>query len=331
MSDGVYRIYGSEMSPYSVKVRSYFRYKGIPHRWIARNSENEDEYKAVAKLPIVPTVATPGGQGVQDSTPIIEQVDAIHPEPSIHPEDRDLAFLSALIEEFGDEWGNKLMFHHRWWDKVDQEASALTLARLSSPRADAATVAARQKMIQERMTGRGHFVGSSEATAHLISDYWFELLDLLDVHLADRKYLFGARPSFGDLGLSAQIYEASVDPTCGAGILARGPAVLAWCHRMMEPRNDGPFETWESLQPTLAPILAYIGRYFLPWSQANADALASGAADFSVELAGRAYVQPPQKYHAKSLAALKARYALAPTPRLDAILDAADCKRWLAA
>ena len=37
MSD-VYRIYGSEMSPYSVKVRSYFRYKGIPHSWIPRNS-----------------------------------------------------------------------------------------------------------------------------------------------------------------------------------------------------------------------------------------------------------------------------------------------------
>lgn len=331
MSEGVYRIYGSEMSPYSVKVRAYFRYKGIPHRWIARNASNDEEYKAVAKLPIVPAVATPDGEGIQDSTPIIERVDALFPQPSIHPDDPDLAFLSALIEEFGDEWGNKLMFHHRWWDAVDQEASALTLARLSAPHADAETVAARQKMIRERMTGRGHFVGSSAATAHLITDYWFELLDLLEPHFATRKYLFGDRPAFGDFGLAAQIYEASVDPTCGAGIMARGPAVLAWCHRMMEPRDDGPFETWESLQPTLAPILAYVGRYFLPWSQANADALAAGHESFSVDLAGRAYVQPPQKYHVKSLAALKARYAAARTDRLDAILDAADCKRWLTA
>jgi len=29
-----YRIYGAEMSPSSVKARSYFRYKNIPHRWI---------------------------------------------------------------------------------------------------------------------------------------------------------------------------------------------------------------------------------------------------------------------------------------------------------
>jgi glutathione S-transferase len=73
---GIYRIFGSEMSPYSVKVRSYFRYKQIPHEWIARNPSNEEEYKKYARLPIVPAVATPEGDGIQDSTPIIEGLDA---------------------------------------------------------------------------------------------------------------------------------------------------------------------------------------------------------------------------------------------------------------
>ena len=331
MSEQAYRIYGSEMSPYSVKVRSYFRYKKIPHRWIPRNAETEAEYKQYARLPIVPTVATPEGEGLQDSTPIIEAMEATHPEPSIHPENSDLAFLSALIEEFGDEWGNKLMFHHRWWARVDQQASAQTLARLALPRGTAAEVADRTQMVLQRMTGRGHFVGSSERTADLITDYWFELLDLLEPHLQGRKYLFGARPAFGDFGLAAQLYEASVDPTCGAGIRARGPAVLDWCHRMLEPRDDGPFETWAGLVPTLAPVLAYVGRYFLPWSQANSDALAAGEAEFTVKLAGRDYVQPPQKYHAKSLAALKARYAAARSPGLDAILAPAGLLPGLAA
>ncbi|HQP21359.1 MAG TPA: glutathione S-transferase N-terminal domain-containing protein, partial [Phenylobacterium sp.] len=123
-----YRIFGSEMSPYSVKVRAYFRFKGLPHEWVPRRAENDEDYKRYARLPIVPTVATPTGEGLQDSTPIMETVEAQHPEPSIHPDDPALAFLSALIEEFGDEWGNKLMFHHRWWAEVDQQASAQTLA-----------------------------------------------------------------------------------------------------------------------------------------------------------------------------------------------------------
>jgi DNA-binding GntR family transcriptional regulator len=139
----LYRIFGSEMSPYSVKVRSYFRYKAIPHVWIARGPQNEEDYKRFAKLPIVPTVATPADEGLQDSTPILERVEAEVPEPSIHPADPVLNFLSALFEEFGDEWGNKLMFHHRWYDEIDARASAQTLARLSMPNGEDAAVAER--------------------------------------------------------------------------------------------------------------------------------------------------------------------------------------------
>ena len=205
MADAVYRIFGSEMSPYSVKVCSYFRFKGIPHRWIPRNAGNDEAYKRFARLPIVPTVATTADEGLQDSTPIIEALEAEHPQPGI------------------------------------------------------------------------------------------------------------------------QLYECSVDPTCRAGLRARGPAVLDWCHRMLEPRQDGPFEDWASLAPTLAPLLAYVGRYFLPWSEANARALAAGEPEFAVRLEGRTYVQQPQKYHAKSLVAQKAKAAAARRPSLDAILEDAGC------
>jgi len=326
----LYRIFGSEMSPYSVKVRSYARYKGIPHEWIPRTTASEEAYRKYARLPIVPTVATPQDEGLQDSTPIMETLDARFPEPSIHPADPALAFLSALIEEFGDEWGNKLMFHHRWFAQVDQLASAQTLARLAQPQGDEAEVAQWAAMILQRMSTRGHFVGSSPANAPLITGYYFELLDLLEAHLRTRKYLFGGRPAFADFGLGGQLYECSVDPTCGAGMRARGPAVLDWCHRMMEPREDGPFETWESLAPTLKPLLAYIGRYFLPWTAANARALEAGEAEFTVDLPGGAYTQPPQKYHARSLGVLRARYAaLADNAALKAILDEAGCTPWL--
>lgn len=328
---GSYRIFGSEMSPYSIKVRSYFRYKSIPHTWIPRSAGSEEEYKKFAKLPIVPTVATPEGSGIQDSTPIMEQIEAKFPEPSIHPDAPELAFLSALIEEFGDEWGNKLMFHHRWYDEVDARASARTLARLSLPHGADDEIAERTKMILARMSGRGHFVGSSAQTAPLITEYFFELLDILEPHLSERKYLFGARPAFADFGLAPQLYEASVDPT-GSGITrARGSKVLDWCFRMNEPRNDGAFERWDALAPTLAPLLAYIGRYFLPWTTANARALETGTETFSVDLSGKVYTQPPQKYHAKSLAALKQKYrAVADRSKLDPILEAADCARHLA-
>lgn len=323
----VYRIYGAEMSPYSVKVRSYFRYKGIPHRWIVRNSETEAEYQKYAKIQIVPLVVTPDETAIQDSTPIIEQIDARFPEPSIHPPDTVAAFVSALIEEFGDEWGNKWMFHYRWARDVDQECSAGRLARAMMPAADEAQAAAMAGMVRARMVDRVWFVGSNAQNAPQIEASFRDGLGLLDAHLATRPYLFGARPAFGDFGLWAQLYEAWTDPTPGALIEGCGHNVLAWVHRMLWPRAEGAFETWTSLEPTLLPFVSrHVGRLFMPWTVANAAAVAAGRDELSVELDGRTWTQKPQKYHAKSLRALRDKYAaVADKSALDPVLERAGC------
>lgn len=322
-----HRIFGIEMSPYSVKVRSYFRYKAIPHEWIVRNVETQAEYQKYAKLPIVPLVVTPEGEGIQDSTPILERIESAHPEPSIHPGDPVAGFVSALLEEFGDEWGNKWMFHYRWARDVDQLCSAGRIARAMMPGASDEQHAGMTAQIRERMVGRVWFVGSSPQTAPQIEASFRDATLLLEAHLATRPYLFGARPAFADFGLFAQLYEAWTDPTPGAWIEGRAPRVLDWLHRMLWPRAEGAFEPWTRLEPTLGPLLErHVGRLFLPWSVANAAAIASGGEEFSVALDGAKWTQKPQKYHAKSLAALRARYAaLADRGALDAVLERAGC------
>ena len=322
-----HRIFGIEMSPYSVKVRSYFRYKEIPHQWIVRSAETQAEYQKYAKLPIVPLVVTPGGEGIQDSTPILERFEAEHPDPSIHPGDPVCAFVSALLEEFGDEWGNKWMFHYRWAREVDQQSAAGRIARAMLPAASDEQHAGMTAQICERMVGRVWFVGSNFETAPQIEASFRESIELLDAHLATRKYLFGARPAFGDFGLFAQLYEAWTDPTPGALIEGRAQRVLDWLQRMLWPRAEGEFEPWQALEPTLLPLLErQVGRLFLPWSLANAEAIAAGKEEFRVELGGHGWVQKPQKYHAKSLAALRAKHAaLRERAAVDRVLARAGC------
>jgi glutathione S-transferase len=323
----VYRIFGSELSPYSVKVRSYFRYKRIPHEWIERNSGNQEEFQRLAKLPLVPLVATPDGQSLQDSTPIIEKMEQLFPEPSIHPADPALAFLSALLEEYGDEWGNKPMFHYRWWYEADQNSAAERLARGMMPGLDDAAIANAAGAVKGRMVPRLSFVGSSADTKERIEASLTRQLAILERHLTNRPYLFGGRPAFGDFGLYAQLYQCSTDPTPGAIMRAGMPKVLAWIGRMLDPRAEGDFETWSTLGPTLAPLLRdEVGAVFLPWSAANARALAAGEKTFSLFLGGAPFTQETQKYHAKSLAALRARYAaVKDRTALDAILADAGC------
>src|SRR5262245_47337152 len=315
------------MSPYSVKVGSYFRYNGITHQWILRNAESQAEYEKYAKIPVIPLVVTPDGAGIQDSTPIIDQMEKLFPEPSIHPDDPVARFTSILIEEFGDEWGNKWMFHYRWAREVDQRASAGRIARMRAPKASEDEHGQFADQVRTRMTGRVWFVGSSEATAPQIESSFRQMLDLLDAHLATRPYLFGGRPAYGDFGLWGQFYELWKDPTTGALIEGGTPHVLAWIHRMLWPKVEGAFESWQSLAPTLMPILTrQVGRLFWPWTLANERALADGAEEFSVRLGNDVWTQKPQKYHARSLAMLRAKYADMPDKKdLDMILAAAGC------
>jgi glutathione S-transferase len=326
MSD-VFRIFGMELSPYSVKVRSYFRYKQIPHEWIPRDSTVMAEFQKYAKLPLVPLVVTPEDEGIQDSTPILEKLEQRFPDPSIQPAEPVAAFISALLEEFGDEWGNKWMFHLRWARPADQDSGAQRIARGMMPGLPDDRYAEIASGIKDRMAGRVWFVGSNPQTAPQIEASFEAAMGQLEAHLASRPYLFGGRPAFADFGLWGQVYNAWTDPTAGALLNQGMPNVVGWVERMLEPKSEGDFEPWSALEPTLEALLReQIGGLFLPWSAANAQAIGSGAEEFSVELASGSWTQKPQKYHARSLAALRKKYTgLADRSELDPLLERTGC------
>ena len=100
---------------------------------------------------------------------------------------------------------------------------------------------------------------------------------------------------------------------------------------MLDPAASGGWERWSDLEATLLPLLRdEIAAVFLPWSAANTRALSTGAKEFTVDIGGKPFTQETQKYHAKSLAALRARYAaVADRGTLDPVLERAGCRTWL--
>jgi len=327
-----YRIFGSELSPYSVKVRSFFRFKGIEHTWIPRSPAVQAEFQKYAKLPLVPLVVTPKDEGLQDSTPILERIEAAHHEPSVVPDDPALAFVSALLEEYGDEWGNKWMFHYRWRYQPDAWSTAERIAQQMMGAEGTLAVAQARAAVAERMLGRRAFVGSNDKTQPLIEASFKKAAALLDAHLATRPYVLGARPSMADFGLWGQLYEAATDPTPGALLRASAPNVMAWVKRMLSPKVEGSFETLAALSPTLMPLLKEeVADLFLPWSQANAQAIERGDKSFTMTLGGSEWTQEPQKYHARSLAEIRRKYAAAKgAAGLEPVLADSGCLKGLA-
>ncbi len=320
---GTYRIFGNELSPYSIKVRSFFRYKRIPHEWIVRNASNEEEFRKHAKLPLIPLVITPDGRGLQDSTPILETLEKIHPEPPLQPADPTLAFLSALIEEYADEWGNKPMFHFRWTYEADQQAAGERLAKSMMPNLGDAEIAGAVEMIKGRMVPRLRLVGSAPETLEAIEGSFRRQLAILEPHLARRPYLFGGRPALADFGLGGQMYQLldRSDPSGDRPPRSAERRRVGGAHARAARR--GRVRALERAPGGLLPLLRdEVAAVFLPWSDANARAIAAGQTSFSLELGGRPFGQETQKYHAKSLAVLRERYARVPDrSALDPILD----------
>src|SRR5262249_51877268 len=155
------------------------------------------------------------------------------------------------VEEYGDEWGNKWMFHYRWRYQPDVWSTAERIAQQMMGAQGTLAVAQARASVAERMTGRLGFGGSNSQTQATTEASFKRALALVEAHLQSRPYMLGARPAMADFGLWGQLYEAATDPTPGAIMRATAPKVMAWVNRMLAPKNEGRFEAWPALAPTL--------------------------------------------------------------------------------
>jgi glutathione S-transferase len=307
-SDETYIIYGSEYSPFSVKLRSYFRYKKIPHEWRPRTHKNLSEFQRLAKLPLIPLVVASNGEVLQDSTPIMELMESRYPERLVQPSSVELSYISFLLEDYGDEWVNKPMFHYRWWSDIDQVEVSNGLANSALPDG---TMEAKEQLaaqIRKRMVPRLRFVGSHEGTKYIIEHSLDTLLTYLERHLRNRPYIFGRKPCFADFGIWGQLYSCLLQPTTKALIVNGYPEITSWIERMLDPEDLGDWEDWSQLGATLEPLLKKeVGELYLIWSVANAKSVINEETEFAVQLPDGQFNQQIAKYSARSLMVLKDR------------------------
>jgi glutathione S-transferase len=329
MMTAPFRLYGAELSPYSVKLRSYLRYKDIPFEWLQRSDARHEEFTRFAKQPLVPVLVDANDNALQDSTPIIESLEQEFPEPSIAPEEASLAFIAALLEDYADEWLNKAMFHYRWTYPEDQAHASKRIVDMLFDGAEAP--AGIEESVRTRMISRLHHVGSSTETAPVIEGSFARVIVLLDKLVWSRPYLFGGRPTVADFGLAGQLKQLLSDPTPGAMIKAQAPNLARWVVRMDAPKNEGAFATFEAVRDDLVDLLREeVAGAYLVWMTANAQAVADDASGISAEIAGHTFTQKPQRYAAKAFAELKRKRARTNDEALSALLLETGCDAFLA-
>ncbi|MEO1304081.1 MAG: glutathione S-transferase family protein [Pseudomonadota bacterium] len=300
-----YRLFGAETSPYSVKVRSFLRYKGVDFEWIGRSKSTDEEFAALARVPTVPLLLSPTRPANQDSTSILATVEADHANPSAVPEDPACAALALILEDYADEWLNKLMFFNRWGQKPDRDlAGERTMEQILDGELPRAKKKTRDQIIK-RMRDRLPLVGIEKKNEKTLKPSFERFFTLLNTHLEQSLFLFGGRPSAADFAIAGQVAQLLMDPTPGDWLRANAPFVTAWSEFMDTPTAGGPFKSLDEIRPTLLALFKdEVAATYLPWARANMDAAQAQAERVSLKLDGKVYEQITQHYAARAFKAV---------------------------
>jgi glutathione S-transferase len=329
-------IVGMPGSPYSRKLRAVLRYRRIPYAWVLPfTAEWRDLPRP--RVELLPQLLLPAADGTlearTDSTPLVRTLEALQAGRRVIPPDPALAFLDALLEDYADEWLTKAMFHYRWAYAADAAHAAAILPRWSRTTGPDDEAAALGRTFADRQIGRLAVVGSNATTGPVIEESYRRLLALLSARLAESRFVMGARPGASDFALYGQLTQlAGFDPTPRAIALAAAPRVVAWIDVVedlsgLEPPDDGWLDP-AAPPPTLVALLAEVGRVYVPFLLANADALARGADAVRCTIDGRPWEQRPFPYQRKCLEWLRGAHAelhARDRARVDAALAGTGC------
>ncbi len=261
-------LYGGKVSYYTGKARAFLRYKGIPYREVLASRE---VYKTIilptVGYPVIPVVRTPEGEIIQDTSDIIDRLDARFLEASVFPSSPLQKLIALLFEVFGDHWLVLPAMHYRWnfkeqnFDYIIREFGSLNLPGES----EAVHLKVGEK-ISHTFNGMLPMLGVNEKTIPGIEKFYLAFLQDFHHHLYQHPFLLGSRPSIGDFGLLGPLFAHLYrDPYPGLIMKSRAQKVADWVERMNEPEpGSGHFLEDDEIPETLLPIIRTIFKEMVP-------------------------------------------------------------------
>ena len=325
-----YQLYGGGGSPYSQKMRAILHYRRLPFDWVQITPAIRSQIKHDGP-PIIPILRLPEDQSLHvDSTPLAFQLEERHSERSIIPDDPAMAFLSNLIEDLGDEWVTKMMFHYRWDLEIDQMYSSRQIISDNSPGLRGDDLKQAAEAIRQRQVERMPLVGCTRQNKPIIERSFHELLAILDSFATRDEFIFGTRPSLADFGLFGQLKTLASDHTSMLIMRNTVPSVYDWVRRLEDSSGiEGEWHDFADMRPAVSELLKFSARYYLPFLEANAIAHAEGADTLTVELAGRIFQQPTFKYQVKCYDRLRKLLQNERVDALRSLLAETECLQYL--
>lgn len=315
-------VHGLTVSYFTRKVTGYLDYKGLAW-WLDPSVGANLAARQAGWNGGIPTVTTPEGDIVWDSTAILLHLETRFPEPAILPSDPALAFLGHVLEDFSDEWLYRHAVGTRWLFPENVVAGSWDIAREGSLEIPG-PIAGTRDLVRQAMTDCLPRLGTTpENIAAWIADSLLPWQRALAAHVAQHGFLLGRRPSLADFALfGGNVGHFVNDPACRRLIDDEAPQVVPYTHALMTPRKQS-FGDWlggiDAVPDTLVALLRETGRHYQPWVT---EATARGAATVRFVDGSEARIESTN-FLDVARGILLARYRAARSAALDEVLERA--------
>jgi glutathione S-transferase len=277
-----YTLYGMRASLYTGKARAYLIKQDIEYAEVVPGSRRflKEIVPKIGRM-IIPTLETPDGEIVQDSTEIIDYFeDKGLARQSAYPTTPRQLAVAHVLELYGSEGLLRPAMHYRWnFPEVNDAFIERNFADGLRPGAPAAAALEAAQQGMERMRMAGAAFGVSPETIPLIESAYLELLELLQAHLGGAPYLLGGRPSLADYGLIAPLYaHLSRDPHPSTLMKQQAHRVFRWTESMNSKNAEhggissgsSDFFSDDEIPRSLKAILRHAAEDLVPETEATA-------------------------------------------------------------
>jgi deazaflavin-dependent oxidoreductase (nitroreductase family) len=304
-------MYGLSCSYFTGKLQAYFQTKGLPYRFVEMTRGQFKACGAATGIIQLPCVQTPDGTWLTDTTAILEHFEERGAGPRIRPEDPAAAFCSLLLEDLFDEWYWRPALYYRWAFDEDAKLMSNQLARTMLRDVPLPLFLRRWFILRRQRLVYMKKDGVTKETAPTIEALYVDTLHALDAIFARRSFLFGNRPCQADFGLFGPFFRHFFcDPTSGALMREHAPHVAHWVTRLWKTRpSDLADAAISSVPDDLGFFFEMIADDYLPYLEANAQAVAAGAETVRHRAQGVEWQIPSAPYRAECFNELKRRFA----------------------
>lgn len=263
-----YTLYGWHLSYFTGKAICYLRYKKVDHALKPVNLFTLTRtIKKKTGAAVMPVLKTASGEWIQDTSEIIDYIESLHHENPVTPNTPVQEFASMLLEAWGDEWWVPIAMHTRWNYPENYTLFEHDAGKALLPWAPGFLQKKAAQRPAKMLRGMLPYVGIIPEQYETMNTWTANMLNALDRHFQQFRFLLGDRPSLGDFGLVGTMYgHLGRDPWPKRELIEPRVHLAAWLERM---KNAADFANRELLPndgipDSLNPVFQSIFNEFIP-------------------------------------------------------------------